>query len=461
MRNQIYGKLLPCLLALCMILSGCDAPDLAGSLYTTVPVQTIPTTQETTVPTEPPATEPATIPTTIPTEPVEETTAPTEPYVEYTATLGVTGDMLIHKPLITASATSGTYDFSEMFRYITEYYSSYDYMVANLETTLGGTDAGAYQGYPHFNCPDEIVDGLMGAGVDMLLTANNHSFDTSYDGMMRTVRVIREKGMDLLGTRANEEESFYVVNDLNGIKVGMVCYTYETDCPYEDQKALNCIILGKTASKMVNSFHYGKLDAFYMDLEQTMEKMKAEGADFTVVFLHWGDEYSLSPNADQQAIAQTLCEMGVDVIVGGHPHVIQPFQMLTSKEGHNTYCIYSVGNALSNQRSETLSVRNKQYTADGMIFGIQFEKWNDGRTQISDVHIIPTWVDRKRVNGKYMYHIIPLDPAISTWSEFGVSTTSELSTSFARTMGLVAEGLNSARTHLGLEEQPIIIDTTT
>lgn len=457
MRNQIYGRLLLCLLVLCLILSGCITPAPVETTSTTVPTQTTQDVQETTAPTELPETEP----TTVPTEAVVETTAPTEPYVEYTASVGVTGDMLMHKPLISSAAAGSGYDFSEMFRYISEYYAGYDYMIANLETTLGGRNAGAYQGYPHFNCPDEIVDGLMGAGVDMLLTANNHTFDTGYDGMMRTVRVLREKGMDLLGTRASEAESFYVVKNLNGIKIGMVCYTYETDCPYEDQKALNCIILGRTASKMVNSFHYGKLDAFYADLEQTMEKMKADGADFTMVFLHWGDEYSLSPNANQQAMAQTLCEMGVDVIVGGHPHVIQPFEMLTSENGHNTYCIYSVGNALSNQRTETLSVRNEQYTEDGMIYGIQFEKWNDGRTRISDMHIIPTWVNRKHVNGKNVYHIIPLDPALPTWSEFGVSAPSDLTDSFERTMNLVANGLNEARTHLGLEEQPIFIDTST
>lgn len=447
-------KLIVCFLTVCLLLSGCLSDPLAETTNTTGTVQTT-VPEETTIPTTLPETEP----TTFPTEPVIETTAPTEPYVEYTASVGVTGDMLMHKPLINSASTGSGYDFSDMFAYISEYYAGYDYMIANLETTLGGKEAGAYQGYPHFNCPDQIVDGLMNAGVDMLLTANNHTFDTAYDGMMRTVRVLKEKGMDYLGTRSSEEESFYTVKDINGIKIGMVCYTYETDCPYEDQKALNCIILGRTASKMVNSFHYGKLDAFYADLEQTLANMEQDGADFSMVFLHWGDEYSLSPNDNQKSMAQTLCDMGVDVIVGGHPHVVQPFEMLTSAEGHHTYCIYSVGNALSNQRTETLSSRNAQYTEDGMIFGLQFEKWNDGRTQISDVHVIPTWVNRKYSGGKNVYHIIPLDAALPAWSEFGVSALSDLTESYERTMGLVADGLNTARQELGLEEQPKSIDT--
>lgn len=455
MKNALSAKILSAAFLLCLFLSGCD-------LQYTPETTAASTAAPTTLPAEPttvPSTTVETEPTTVPTEPVIETTAPTEPYVEYTASVGVTGDMLIHKPLINSASTASGYDFRDMFTYISEYYQSYDYMIANLETTLGGTEAGAYQGYPHFNCPDALVDGLLDAGVDMLLTANNHSFDTAYNGMMRTVRVLQEKGMDYLGTRGSEEESFYTVKDLNGIKIGMVCYTYETDCPYEQQKALNCIILGRTASKMVNSFHYGELDAFYADVEQTLEAMKAEGADFTMVFLHWGDEYSLSPNENQKVMAQTLCELGVDVIVGGHPHVIQPFETLTSSEGHNTYCIYSVGNALSNQRTETLSCRNEQYTEDGMIFGILFEKWNDGSTGISDVHIIPTWVNRKYSGGKNVYHIIPLDAAMPVWSEYGVSALSDLTESYERTMGLVADGLNAARQELGLGEQPKSIDT--
>ncbi len=425
------------------------------------PAQTQPsaTTSETLPPEPVPTTVPQTEPVTVPTEPMEETIAPTAAYVESTASVGVTGDMLLHKPLINSAATADGYDFSEMFSYVREYYQSYDCMIANLETTLGGREAGPYQGYPHFNCPDAIVDGLLDAGVDMLLTANNHSFDTGYNGMMRTVQVLQQKGMAYLGTRATEEDDFYVVRQINGIRIGMVCYTYETDCPYEGQKALNCIYLGKTASKMVNSFHYGKLDRFCANVASTLLKMKEQGADFTMVFLHWGDEYSLKPNTQQQRMAQMLCELGVDVIVGGHPHVVQPFDVLTSALGHKTYCIYSVGNALSNQRAETLSTRNAQYTEDGMIFGVEFEKWSDGTARIRDIHIIPTWVSKRYSGGKNVYRIIPLDASLPTWSGFQVSDPSDLQESYERTMAVVGEKLDMCRLQFGLEEQPKSIDT--
>ncbi len=451
MRRKPYLCHIACLLILCLSLSGCTAaiqaePPVSTAYPEASPADTLPPV---TVATEPAAE---------PTQPPAQTVPATEPYVEAAASVGVTGDMLLHKPVINAAASAGTYDFRDMFSYVSEYYKSYDYMIANLETTLGGTEAGAYQGYPHFNCPDALVDGLLDAGVDLLLTANNHSYDTGYSGMMRTVRVLQEKGMNYLGTRQSEEEPFYLVKEINGIKIGMVCYTYETDCPYEGQKALNCIYLGKTASKMVNSFHYGKLDAFCANLASVLMKMKEQGADFTMVFLHWGDEYSLSPNAQQNAMAQLLCQLGVDVIIGGHPHVIQPFEVLTSATGHKTYCIYSVGNALSNQRTETLSSRNAQYTEDGMIFGVEFQKWSDGRLCVSDVHILPTWVSLRSSGGKNIYRIVPLDSALPSWSGFQVSAQSDLTDSYARTMGIVSEGLNACRLEFGLPEQPKSID---
>ena len=105
--------------------------------------------------------------TTVPT--TEATTAPTEPYLVSSASIGVTGDMLIHKPMLTgAKQSDGSYDFTDYYKYIQDYYNSFDFMVANLEVTLGGAEAGDYTGYPTFNCPDTIVDALKNAGVQAL-----------------------------------------------------------------------------------------------------------------------------------------------------------------------------------------------------------------------------------------------------------------------------------------------------
>ncbi len=385
----------------------------------------------------------------------EVTTEPV-PHVVSTASVGVTGDILMHGPVIEAGKAAanqaGSYDFTSMFQYVKPYYEEYDLMVANLECTLGGPEAGDYKGYPTFNCPDSIVDALKGAGVDMMLTANNHSYDTGINGFLRTLEVLEDKGMPYLGTQQTEDEIDYVVKDINGIKVGMICYTYETTGDDPTRKYLNGIRLSEKAGPLVTSFSYDKLDTFYKEIKGYLQDMKDAGAEATMVFIHWGNEYELSPTSSQKTIAQKLCEMGVDVIVGGHPHVVEPFTTLTSETGHKTYCIYSVGNALSNQNRVSLKdTQNNKYTEDGMIFGVTFEKWNDGHVEIADIEITPTWVNKEWRTDRNIYAVIPLDASVASWSGFDVTTQSRLAESYNRTMGLVGEGLNLCRESLGLE----------
>ena len=381
----------------------------------------------------------------------EGTTAPTEPYVTSTASIGVTGDVLVHGPVIQAAKESdGSYDFTSMYEYIAPYFKEYDLMVANLEVTLGGKAAGPYQGYPAFNCPDSMVDALKSAGVDMMLTANNHSYDTHYDGFIRTQNVLNEKNMAYLGTQLTAEDKDYVVRDINGIKVGMVCYTYETAPTEDGRKTLNGIPLAEKACDLVTSFSYDDLASFYAELETTLKAMETEGAEATIVFIHWGNEYELRPNANQKAIAQKLCDLGVDVIVGGHPHVLQPFTTLTSPTGEKTYCLYSIGNCLSNQRRESLTdVANENYTEDGAIFGVEFEKWNDGTVKISAIDLLPTWVYRSESGGRRVYSVIPLDTTVEDWSIYGVPM-SRLRSSYQQTMSILGEGINACREALTL-----------
>ena len=377
---------------------------------------------------------------------------PTEPFITATASVGVTGDIMGHMPVINAGKTADGYDYAEVFQYIKPYYESYDVMVANLEVNLGGPEAGPYQGYPTFNSPDGMAQSLKDAGVDMVLTANNHSYDIGHNSFIRTQNTLNEMGLDHLGTRLNADDPEYIVRDINGIKVGMVCYTYETGDPSNTRKQLNGINMSEEDSGRISSFNYNDLEGFYDEVEATLSAMEAEGAQASMVFIHWGDEYALSPNQNQKAIAQQLCELGVDVIVGGHPHVIEPFDTLTSQEGHTTYCIYSVGNAISNQRTETLSdtTRNAAYTEDGMIFGVTFNQWNDGTVEIAEINILPTWVNKESKGGRMTYSIIPLDMALESWKGFDVGSVGKTYASYERTMSIIGEGLNECRQALSL-----------
>lgn len=424
------------------ILRMLDTPG-SETLPTQTQQETPTTTSPTTVITEP-ATEPATEPTTV----------PTEPYVVSTASVGVTGDVLIHSPVYNGALVNGVYDFSGIFSNIAEYYQRYDFMVANLEVPLAGSGKG-YSGYPQFNCPDSIADALKGAGVDMLLTANNHTYDQGHSGFVRTQEVLEEKGMLHLGTRLSLDTPLYTVQEINGIRVGMVCYTYETGDTSDGRKTLNGISVSHDDTDLIGSFHPKKLDEFYAEVQAVLNGMYENGAEATMLYIHWGDEYQTKQNSQQSEIAQKLCELGVDVIVGGHPHVIQPFTTLTSSTGHTTYCIYSVGNAISNQRRTNISSAPNGHTEDSMIFGVTFEKWNDGSVKIREVDILPLWVHREWQDPRgYVYSILPLDLE-ADWSSYDSDAQKYLDGSYERTMDIVGEGLNAAREALGLSARPL------
>ena len=387
-------------------------------------------------------------------KPDESTTSSTSPKYEVvkkvpapgsqkvaTASIGVTGDILIHNDVLKAALTSdGNYDFNSMLSDVAPYYKKYTKMIANLEVTLGGAEKG-YSSYPMFNTPDSIATALKNAGVDMVLTSNNHTYDTGLSGIKRTLQVLDSMGIEHTGTRSTESGPRFMVSNINGIKVGMMCYTYETQSSTAGRKALNGLLLTAEAGPLVNSFDYNKLSNFYSDAEQSIAQMKQQGAEAIVFFMHWGNEYQLTQNSYQKKMAQKLCDLGVDVIVGGHPHVIQPFDTLVSEKGHETICIYSIGNALSNQRRELISSAPNGHTEDGMIFSFSFEKWSDGTVIISDVNITPTWVELTRSNGKKVYRVIPLDASVSS---------AQGKASYNRTMKTVGSGLNSYRTSHGL-----------
>ena len=158
-------------------------------------------------------------------------------------------------------------------------------------------------------------------------------------------------------------------------------------------------------------------------------------------------------------MAQEICNMGYDVIVGGHPHVIQPFATLTGENGNETLCVYSTGNLISNQRANLMDSDNYSgHTEDGMIFSVKFDKYSDGKLVISDVNIQPLWVDMNNATGKRIYRIVPLDVSVKNWKELGVVNLSNAKKSYNRTMKLVGEPLNAYRTQKGWGEVPLKAD---
>lgn len=359
------------------------------------------------------------------------------------ASLSSIGDILIHTPVFNSVKSSeNVYDFNPIFKYITPYMARYDYNVANLEVSLGGTENGrTYSGYPLFNCPDSIIDAAKNMGSDMLLLSNNHTYDCGYQGFIRKIGVIENAGLEYSGVAKDNTQKLYNVINVNGIKIGIINYTYETVSTVPGTKAINGIPIDSQVAGLINSFDYNNLDKFYTDLENKIKSMKTDGAEVIVVYPHWGDEYDLDGNVYQDEMAQKMCDLGVDVIIGGHPHVVEPVRTFTSEiSGKRTVCLYSLGNFISNQRRHLMGLKTGN-TEDGMIFGVNFEKYGDGTVIVKSVEVIPTWVDL--TNGKYT--IIPLDKQVSDWSaEFGLSdiSLSLAKESYDRTMSLVGDGID-------------------
>ena len=408
-------------------------------------VQAKPGTSQTTLPTAAPA------PTE--TEP-PETTLPTPEHVVSTATIVSTGDLLMHKPVIDTGYKSGEYDFASIFRYLSEYTMDADLAVANLETTLCSTDNGySYSGYPNFNCPDALVDGAKDAGFDILLNASNHSYDTSSVGMHRTLQVIQEKGLIPLGIVENAEDKHYIVEEVNGINIGMICYTYETDSN-ADRVALNGLPVKSEDAPLINCFDYNALDTFYTELRTRLEEMKADGAEATVLYLHWGTEYQLQANETQKKMAQKICDLGVDVLIGGHPHVVQPMDLIssTTDEDHKMVCLYSMGNAVSNQRQGNLSAIATAHTEDGVLFSITFSKYSDGTVYLESTDLLPLWVYRRSDGTGNEYNIMPLDmerrDEWTSWMNFQDYHATAAENSYNRTMAIVGEGLTACQEYL-------------
>ena len=418
------------LLALCLLLTGCGAP--AATEPPTAPV-------ETAAPTQAPTEAPAEASTEAPTEP---------PYQEVSrATIIAGGDLLPHMGIIKASKYGDEYRFDQYFTYVTDAISQADFAVANLETTLAGTEDGQkYAGYPCFNAPDTLADAAKGAGFDMLLTSNNHANDTRSYGISRTLKVLREKEILSLGSVETEGDPLYRVVEINGIKIGMVCYSFGEIKEKTGNKYLNGLKVEDEHRELINVFDSRRLDLLYAEIEQHIADMKAEGAEATVLYIHWGHEYHTKQSETQTEMAQKLCEMGIDVIIGGHPHVVQGVELLESETGHRTLCAYSVGNLLSNQRRHLMELQTG-HTEDGLLVRFTFVKYSDGSVHLEFAETLPTWVCLRQIDEHRVFHILPLDGDPEDWAErFGLSS-SELKhakKSLERTNKITAQGMADA-----------------
>ena len=351
--------------------------------------------------------------------PQTEPDVPTPPEPEYVdITIASVGDILIHNTLYFAAydAATQSYDFRPQFKYVKPLLQDADLTIANLETTLGGQEIG-YSSYPKFNTPDSIVDALKDAGVDILTAANNHRMDTGLTGFFRTLDVVRAKGLDIIGVRANEAEKTYALKDVKGIKVAVLNFSYAY--PLADGGlSINGLPLPAEKSNLMDTFDPQDINQATDVLARRIAEARSDGAEIVIVCLHWGDEYHRLPNNFQKQLAANLVELGVDAILGGHPHVLQPAVYLTSSDGRQVPVFYSQGNFISDQRKETV---DNIYTEQGVIAKVTFrvEKNNltNNKPTVLVAEAIPTWVNKKIIANRFHYEVIPVKQTLAAQSK--------------------------------------------
>ena len=318
-----------------------------------------------------------------------------------------TGDVLIHKEILDTQydEATGQYDFNNNFQYIKDILSQADLAIGNLETTLAGYENYGYSGYPSFNSPDSLADAMKNAGYDIVANMNNHCLDRDVTGYHRTRQTLVDKGFDVIGTRASEEDTRYVIKDVEGINVGVISYGY-TMTASDGNKGVNGISIASDLLPLMNYFYPNTIEEDLNNMKEQIALMREDGAEVIVFYMHWGDEYELEPNDLQKQIAQFLADEKVDVVFGTHPHSLQPIDMIQSTDGTSqTAVIYSMGNFLSSQRTERIG---NPYTEDGVIVSVEIAKdMESNEITVCVPTYIPTWVNWYSKDGKLFYEVVP------------------------------------------------------
>lgn len=367
----------------------------------------------------------------------EEPTALTSEPIRQ-ATLVAVGDVILHQAVIDGAliqdGSPPVYDFSPAFRYIRPIIESADLAFANFEGTLAGQP---YSGYPFFCAPDAIADALYASGFRVALTANNHALDRGLSGLIRTASVFEEKGFYVIGTKAETNGRSDQVVDINGILVGLMAFTFETEGT-ETQRSLNGIPMPAGAKELIDSFNPYHSDLYQHDLGVLLdraEELRAEGAELICLSLHWGNEYQTHSCNWQRQMAQELANAGIELIIGHHPHVLQEIEVLTAKDGSGqTLVFYSISNILHNMDYNTHNT--KGYAQDAVIARITLEGPR-GDVRITGADYIPTYVTRVPKGEKKQHFIVPVSQALDDPDVF-MSNPQELADSLARTNSILA-----------------------
>lgn len=299
------------------------------------------------------------------------------------------GDIMGHAPQITSAKTAtGAYDYAPCFKYVKPFLDRADIAIGNLELTLPGK--APYTGYPMFRSPDALASGLKNAGFDLLVTANNHSNDAHGLGVTNTIETLRKEGFLQTGTFKNQRDRdalYPLMIYKNGFKIALLNYTYDTNgVPTEAPTIVNLIDKERIAADLAEA--------------------RARKPHYIIVVMHWGLEYQLTENAVQREQAKFLIQNGADMIIGSHPHVVQPIRMeratLPDGSEKEVLVVYSLGNFISNQQQPN--------TDGGILFQVDLLKRKGSpEVRLGEHGMIPVWrYIHKTAAGKTTYFALPV-----------------------------------------------------
>lgn len=342
-------------------------------------------------------------------------------------TMTAIGDTLCHNTQYWDAYNSSTkqYDFSYVYDNIKDYTSSADITIGSLETTFAGEDRG-YSNYPVFNSPDSLATGLKDIGVDVISLAGNHALDYGYSGICRTIDVLDNVGISHLGTyKSAEDQDKILIKDVKGVKIAFINYTYGTNgIPVPSDKPYCLNLIDKDL------------------ISKQIKQAKEQNVDMIVACMHWGTEYKTSANDEQKELADFLFKSGVDIILGNHPHVLEPMEKktITLDDGStkDVFVVYALGNFTADQRAEI--------TRDSAILNLDITKDSDGKILINKVSYVPIYMYKNSAAKVHKFKILDIEKSIANFdsgdTSIGSSVYSNLKVQLQKIRDILGDEIN-------------------
>ena len=418
-------RILPLLLSLSILLCGCEK----AATTSTELVELNPITGEATFV---PLTEeaPAEIQTEIDWQEIQPSESiPEEPvFEEYDIHLMALGDNLMHMGVVyTGKQNDGSLNYDFLFDGISEFLEQADIKIINQETPLAGNQRG-FSGYPHFNSPTEVGDAIADAGFNVVLQASNHSADQGIDGIDDCVAFWRSHSEVLLtGIHEPADSPEIPLLTIKDKTFAILNYTYGPNygsAPDSLSSRMNILCAVNEQTKAID---YTSLNPQVIEDIQSAKKV----ADMVIVCPHWGTEYETTPSSYQKNFALQMTEAGADVIIGTHPHVVQPVELIEAANGNTALCYYSLGNYVSTQKKgksmlEAMAWITFHVTENGISLAMEDTgviplvcHYTSGPVRIKDVYLLENYSEELAANhgiisyGGISFHMNDL----TTWSE--------------------------------------------